>query len=136
MSSLARALRRISARLTDPADVLDAAELAGRVHRSGSPRVIDVTRGDRATLTGRIRTVSTGGGEEHLGITAEVFDGTDGIEICWLGRRTIPGIDTGRYIRVTGRVGERAGRKIMFNPRYELLAGRPRRNPEETDERA
>lgn len=135
MSSLARALRRISARLTDPVDVLDAAELAGRVRGTGASRVVDVTRGDLATLTGRIRTVSTGGGEEHLGVTAEVFDGTAGIEVCWLGRRSIPGIDTGRYIRVTGRVGVRDGRKIMFNPRYELLAGQPHRTLEEKHER-
>lgn len=136
MSSLSRALRRISTRLTDPVEVLDAAELAGRVHGSGSARVTDVARGDRATLTGRIRTVSTGGGEDHLGTVAELFDGTGGIEVCWLGQRAIPGIDTGRYIRVTGRVGLRDGRKIMFNPRYELLAGQPRRTVEETHERA
>lgn len=126
MSTLGRVLRRMSARLTDPVDVLDAAELAGRVHGSGSACVNDVARGDRATLTGRIRTVAIGGGEDHLGVTAEVFDGTGAVEVCWLGQRAIPGIDTGRYIRVTGRVGVRDGRKIMFNPRYELLAGRPR----------
>lgn len=136
MSSLTRALRRISTRLTDPVEVLDAAELAERAHGSGSSRVADATRGDRATFTGRIRTVSTGGGADHLGITAEVFDGSGGIEVCWLGQRAIPGIDTGRYIRVTGRVGLREGRKIMFNPRYELLAGQPRRTVEETHERA
>lgn len=136
MSSLARVLRRISTRLTDPVEALDAAELAGQLHGSGSSRVTGVARGDRATLTGRIRTVSTGGGEDQLGITAEVFDGTGGIEVCWLGQRAIPGIETGRYIRVTGRVGLRDGRKIMFNPRYELLAGQPRRTVEETHERA
>ena len=136
MSSLSRALRRIATRLTDPVEALDAAELAERVHETGSVHVIDVARGDRATLTGRIRTVSTGSGEEHLGVTAEVFDGTGGIEVCWLGQRAIPGIETGRYIRVTGRVGLRGGRKIMFNPRYELLAGQPRRIVEETHERA
>lgn len=136
MSSLSRALRRISARLTDPVEILDAAELAGRVHGSGSSCISDVARGDGATLTGRIRTVSTGGGEDQLGITAEVFDGSGAIDVCWLGQRAIPGIDTGRYIRVTGRVGLRDGRKIMFNPRYELLAGQPRRTVEETHERA
>ena len=134
MPSLARALRRVSARLTEPVDVLDAAELAGQVRETGSSRVIDTTRGDYATLTGRIRTVTLGGGREHLGITAEVFDGTGGIEICWLGRRNLAGIDTGRNIRVTGRIGERDGRKIMFNPRYELIAGQPRPNPEEHHE--
>lgn len=132
MTSFGRALRRMSARLTDPADVLDAVELAGRVHETGCTCVSDVSRGDRATLTGRIRTVTFGGGEDHLGVTAEIFDGTGAIEVCWLGRRAIPGIDTGRHIRVTGRVGTRDGRKIMFNPRYDLLAGRPRRTLEAT----
>lgn len=136
MSTLTRTLRKISARLTDPVEDLDAAELAGCVHGTGCARVIDVDRGDRATLTGRIRTVLTGGGEDHLGVTAEVFDGTGAIDVCWLGRRAIPGIDTGRYIRVTGRVGTRQGRMFMFNPRYELLAGQPRRTVEDSRERA
>lgn len=136
MASLGRTLRKLSARLTDPVEVLDAAELAGRVHISGCACVTDVVRGDHATLTGRIRTVLTGGGEGNLGVTAEVFDGTGSIDVCWLGRRAIPGIDTGRYIRVTGRVGTREGRNFMFNPRYELLAGQPRRIVEDTHERA
>lgn len=136
MSTLGRVLRRISERLTDPVDVLDAAELAGRVHGSGSVCIGEVGRGERATLTGRIRTVTIGGGAGHLGVTAEVFDGTGSIDACWLGQRAIPGIDTGRYLRVTGRVGIRDGRKIMFNPRYELLAGQPRRTVEESHERA
>ena len=88
------------------------------------------------SLTGRIRTVLTGGGEDFLGVTAELFDGTGAVEVCWLGRRAIPGIDTGRAIRVTGRVGLRGGHKIMFNPRYELLAGQPRRTVEESRDRA
>lgn len=127
MSPLSRALRRISSRLTDPVEVLDAEELADRIAGSGARCVVDVDRGDRATLTGRIRTVVTGRGDDHLGVTAEVFDGTGAIEVCWLGRGSIPGIDTGRYIRVEGRVGIRHGRKIMFNPRYELLIGQPGR---------
>lgn len=119
----ARRLRDLSARFTDSAESLDAAELAGRVHSSGCARVADVTRGDLVTLTGRIRTVVTCGGENFLGVTAEIFDGTGAVDVCWLGRRSIPGIDTGRCVRVTGRVGLKDGRKIMFNPRYELLTG-------------
>lgn len=127
MPSLNRVIRKLSAHLTDPVEVLDAAELAGCVHSTGCSQVREVVRGDRVTLTGRIRTVLAGGGEDHLGVTAEVFDGTGSIDVCWLGRRAIPGIDTGRYLRVTGRVGTRGGRNVMFNPRYELLAGQPRR---------
>lgn len=130
MPSLNRVIRKLSAHLTDPVEVLDAAELAGCVHSTGCAQVRDVVRGDRVTLTGRVRTVLSGGAEDHLGVTAEVFDGTGSIDVCWLGRRAIPGIDTGRYIRVTGRVGTRGGRRVMFNPRYELLAGQPRRTVE------
>lgn len=132
---LGRALRELGARLTDPVDALDALDLSGRVQGTGCARVSEVARGDFVSLTGRIRTVLTGGGEDFLGVTAEVFDGTGSVDVCWLGRRAIPGIDTGRFIRVTGRVGTRDGHKIMFNPRYELLAGQPRRTGEESRDR-
>lgn len=134
--TLGRALRQLSARLTDPVDALDAADLSGRVYGAGCVRVADVVRGDLVSLTGRIRTVQTCSGEDFLGVTAELFDGTGAVEVCWLGRGAIPGIDTGRFIRVTGRVGIRGGHKIMFNPRYELLAAQPRRTVEESRDRA
>ena len=130
-----RTLRALTARLTDPVEMLDAADLAGRVHRTGCSHVATVSRGDHVTLTGRVRTVLTCGGEDFLGLTAEVFDGTGAVEVCWLGRRIVPGIDTGRCLRVTGRVGVRHGHKIMFNPRYELLDEQPRTAVEESRDR-
>lgn len=125
---LTRAVRGLSARLTASLDTLDAADLVGLVRSSGCSHIEDAERGDLVTLTGRVRTVVTGGGEEFLGVTAELFDGTGAVNVCWLGRRSIPGIDTGRFVRVTGRIGTRDGHMIMFNPRYELLTGRPSRN--------
>ena len=98
-----RTLRALTARLTDPVEMLDAADLAGRVHRTGCAHVATVSRGGHVTLTGRVRTV--------------------------------PGIDTGRCLRVTGRVGVRHGHKIMFNPRYELLDEQPRTAVEESRDR-
>ncbi len=133
--SLIRAVRGFSARLTDPLDALDAADLAGQVRGAGCSYIEDAERGDLVTLTGRVRTVLTGGGEEFLGVTAEVFDGTGVVDVCWLGRRSIPGVDTGRCIRVTGRIGTRDGHMIMFNPRYELLTGRPGRSSKEKRDR-
>lgn len=123
--SMSRMFRGLSARLTDPLESLDAADLAGVVHGSGCCPVRDSHRGQLVTITGRVRTVMSGGGEQFLGVTAEVYDGTGAVDVCWLGRRSIPGIDTGRSINVTGRVGLRNGRKIMFNPRYVLLDGQP-----------
>lgn len=123
--SLSRLFRGLSARLTDPLESLDAADLVDVVHGSGCCPVRDAERGHLVTLTGRVRTVMSGGGEQFLGVTAEVYDGTGAVDVCWLGRRSIPGIDTGRFIEVTGRIGLRNDRKIMFNPRYVLLDRQP-----------
>lgn len=51
---------------------------------------------------------------------AEFYDGTDAITLVWIGRKRIPGIESGRRIMVRGRVGDRDGRKVMYNPYYEL----------------
>ena len=51
--------------------------------------------------------------------------------LVWLGRRQIPGIDPGRTIKVCGRISCQEGRRLLYNPRYELLpsADRPRERP-------
>jgi hypothetical protein len=40
----------------------------------------------------------------------------------WLGRRTIAGLGTGRRLRATGRITTSEGRRLIYNPRYELVA--------------
>lgn len=45
------------------------------------------------------------------------------VNLVWLGRRKIAGIDPGRRLRAEGLVSEQDGRKVMFNPRYELRGG-------------
>ena len=50
-----------------------------------------------------------------------LFDGTDTIELVWLGQRRIPGIDSGRTLRVRGRLGKlENGTKAIYNPHYEI----------------
>ncbi len=49
-----------------------------------------------------------------------VFDGTDPVTLVWIGRRRIPGIEPGKTLMVRGRVGDRDGQKVIFNPYYEL----------------
>jgi hypothetical protein len=56
-------------------------------------------------------------------LEAELFDGSGALDLVWLGRRTIDGVEPGRRIRVEGMVCDVDGRRTMFNPRYEL---RPR----------
>ncbi|GGK40926.1 hypothetical protein GCM10011591_10710 [Nocardia camponoti] len=71
-------------------------------------------------MLGRLRSVEACPKSVGATVQAEFFDGTDAITLVWIGRRRIPGIEPGRRILVRGRVGDRGGRKVIFNPYYEL----------------
>ncbi|APA99904.1 OB-fold nucleic acid binding domain-containing protein [Nocardia seriolae] len=112
--------RRLSRRLTEDLDRLDAEELAETSEASGACRASECRRGEEVTMIGRLRSVEAcpkAGGAE---VAAEFFDGTDSVELVFIGRRRIPGIEPGRRILVRGRIGERDGGKVIYNPYYEL----------------
>lgn len=115
---------RLAERLTESPVDSDAKELAGSARESGCSCVSETPNGSVATVKGRIRSVEVGIAA-GIGVTAELFDGTDSVDLCWIGRRSVPGVDTGRHLKVTGRIGRKDGKRIMYNPRYELLASRP-----------
>ncbi len=71
-------------------------------------------------MLGRLRSVEACPKAAGAEVEAEFFDGTDSIALVWIGRRRIPGIEPGRRILVRGRIGERAGGKVIYNPYYEL----------------
>ena len=39
------------------------------------------------------------------------------------GRRELAGMTPGRRLRATGRITTSGGRRVIFNPRYELILG-------------
>ncbi|GAB3157845.1 OB-fold nucleic acid binding domain-containing protein [Myceligenerans halotolerans] len=53
-------------------------------------------------------------------VEAELYDGSGVLDLVWLGRRSIAGIEPGRRLRVEGMVCDAHGRRTIFNPRYEL----------------
>ncbi|AFU03837.1 hypothetical protein NBRGN_054_00760 [Nocardia brasiliensis NBRC 14402] len=99
---------------------MDAEELAEKSEASGACRASECRRGDEATMLGRLRSVEACPKSAGASVQAEFFDGTDAITLVWIGRRRIPGIEPGRRILVRGRVGDRDGRKVIYNPYYEL----------------
>jgi hypothetical protein len=74
----------------------------------------------RACVAGTLRTVTLRPRGGAPALEAELYDGTDVINLVWLGRRRIAGIEPGRRLRAEGLVSVQDGRKVMFNPRYEL----------------
>lgn len=74
----------------------------------------------RGKATGVLRSVVLRPREGVPTVEAELYDGSGALDLVWLGRRTIAGIEPGRRIRVEGMVCEVDGRRTVFNPRYEL----------------
>jgi hypothetical protein len=56
-------------------------------------------------------------------LEAELFDGSGSVTLVWLGRRRIPGIEPGRTLTARGRFADVEGKRVIYNPRYELGAG-------------
>jgi len=73
------------------------------------------------SITGTVRSVLLRPANELPAFEAEVFDGSGSVTLIWIGRRRIPGIKAGRKISAFGRIGQEAGRRQLFNPRYSLL---------------
>jgi RecJ-like exonuclease len=110
-------------RLTASPTRLDAADLQSDVRRMQCCPVQELERGEQASITGRLRSVVYNPREHVPTLEAELFDGSGAIDLIWLGRRRIAGIEPGRRVKVTGRVGVHDGRLAIYNPRYELQPG-------------
>ncbi|MGI9002186.1 MAG: OB-fold nucleic acid binding domain-containing protein [Pseudonocardia sp.] len=119
-STEAGVFRRMLRKLTSDVNELDADVLSEDAERSGAQRASECTCGQEVTVLGRLRSVEFCAQDADASLEAELFDGTEGITLIWLGRRRIPGIEPGRTMRVHGRLAVRDGRKVLYNPYYEI----------------
>ncbi|MDR1237537.1 MAG: OB-fold nucleic acid binding domain-containing protein [Propionibacteriaceae bacterium] len=72
-------------------------------------------------LRGAIRGLETKPRQGIPWLEADFSDGTGNIKLVWMGRQQIPGIKTGRKLKVSGRLAAAGGQCLLYNPRYELL---------------
>lgn len=114
---------RIAATLATNDQVEDTEERADASRNAGCAAVSSVPVRSRGKVAGVLRSVVLRPREGVPTVEAELFDGSGALDLVWLGRRTIDGIEPGRRIRVEGMMCDVDGRRTMFNPRYEL---RPR----------
>lgn len=82
----------------------------------------ELRRGGTVQVVGRLRSVVYTPSETVPTLQAELFDGSEAMELVWLGRRRIAGVEPGRRVIARGRVGLHNGRYAIYNPWYELLA--------------
>jgi hypothetical protein len=101
-------------------DVADD-ELSSEVDASGCQHASGCWQGQQVAVLGRLRSVDLRPTEELATLVAELWDGTDAVQLIWLGRRSIRGVETGRTLKAKGRLALKDGRKVIYNPDYELL---------------
>lgn len=111
---------RLMHRLTSDVSELDADDLSRAADSCGARRASECRSGEEVTVLGRLRTVDLSPRDAAATLQAELFDGTEGVTLVWLGRRRIAGIEPGRTIKARGRMAVRDGRKVLYNPYYEL----------------
>ena len=112
-----RALRRFASSNAE----LESEELQQNVRESGAVPIRSCEDRQLVELIGQISTVTINPRGGHPALEVELRDGSGAVTLVWLGRRQIPGIDPGRPLKVAGRISCHEGRRLIYNPRYELL---------------
>ena len=114
---LQRALRRMTSSNAE----LESEELQRKVRDEGSVPIQTCEDRQRVQLTGTVSAVTITPRAGHPALEVELRDGSGAVTLVWLGRRQIPGIDCGRTLKVWGRMSCHDGRRLVYNPRYELM---------------
>ena len=114
---LQRALRRMTSSTAE----LESEDLQRSVREEGSVPIQNCEDRQRVQLTGTVSTVTINPRAGHPALEVELRDGSGAVTLVWLGRRQIPGIDCGRALKVWGRISCHGGRRLVYNPRYELM---------------
>lgn len=114
---LQRALRRFTSSNAE----LESEDLQRNVREEGATPIQECEDRERVQLTGTVSAVTINPRAGHPALEVELRDGSGAVTLVWLGRRQIPGIDCGRTLKVWGRISCHEGRRLVYNPRYELM---------------
>ncbi|WP_370614236.1 OB-fold nucleic acid binding domain-containing protein [Mumia sp. Pv 4-285] len=111
---------RTRERMSDLADREDDAQLREEAVEAGCRPVCDQRIGEVVTVHGEIRAVTYRPRSGARALEALLYDGSGALTLVWIGRTRIAGIEAGRSLTATGRLGVRDGGRVLYNPRYEL----------------
>ena len=114
-------LAKLSERLTKTVTQMEADELQEDSARLGCTPMCDLEDRQEATVSGTVRAVTLRPRVNVPALVIDLYDGSRTINLVWLGRRTIGGIEPGTYLRAHGRVTYTRGIPTIFNPSYEIV---------------
>jgi len=114
---LQRALRRLASSNAE----LESEDLQKNVRDEGAVPIQSCEDRQQVSLTGTVSTITIAPRAGHPALEVQLRDGSGSVTLVWLGRRQIPGIDPGRTLKVWGRISCHEGKRLLYNPRYELI---------------
>lgn len=112
-----RAVRRLASEDAD----LEADDLQRESAADGSTTVATCPERELVTVLGRVRSLTLRPRAGTPSLEVDLYDGSGTVTLVWLGRREIAGIAPGQQVRATGRITSNGNRRVIFNPRYELI---------------
>jgi RecG-like helicase len=113
--------RKAVSRLASEDDVLEANDLQKQCESHGATAVNACQNRKQVAVMGTVRSLTLRPRAGTPTLEVELYDGSGTVTLVWLGRREIAGVTPGRQLRATGRITTSAGRRVIFNPRYELV---------------
>jgi hypothetical protein len=112
---------RFGDRLTKSVTQIEADELQEDAARMGCTPMSELVDRQEATVSGTVRAITLRPRVNVPALVVDLYDGSRTINLVWLGRRTIGGIEPGTYLRASGRVTWTRGVPTIFNPAYEIV---------------
>lgn len=88
----------------------------------GTTPLGEVVYRTHAKVVGRVRSINVGALVGAPTFECVVVDGSGALTVVFLGRRSVAGIQPGKYLLLEGTVGTHQGRLAMLNPEYEFVA--------------
>ncbi|MGV8845508.1 OB-fold nucleic acid binding domain-containing protein [Tessaracoccus sp.] len=101
------------------AEQLENEDLTAQARKAGAIPLNECQVRQKVTLRGTVTSVTA---SNSSWLEADLNDGTGTVSLIWMGRRRIECILPGRHLLVTGRLTEEEGRRVIFNPEFEVLA--------------
>jgi RecG-like helicase len=99
-----------------------AFEELGRTALEGVIPIAQVQWRERVKVAGRVKAVRIQPWSEKIqSLELTLVDGTGGITVAFLGRRSIGGVKLGARLVVEGTVAETRNQLALLNPAYQLL---------------
>lgn len=104
----------------------EADELREDATRVGATPIDQLDDRQVVDVCGSVRAVTLPPRTSVPMLVVEVYDGTRALNLVWLGRRAIGGIEPGTFLKAHGRVTSVHGVPTIYNPTYAIVPNRGR----------